>query len=281
MGCKLISIMDASNQGRARFGLFELDLESGELRKNGRPVRLQAQPARVLALLVSCAGKSVTRQELQQHVWGENFVEFDQGLNYCISQIRAALGDKSDSPVFIETIPRQGYRFIAPVEHLKAPRESHDEQRHIAAMPGRGYHLVAPAREATNDAPLGESAQGKDFEANRSESPLPPASSSPAISPRLRRGRWPVAVAVSVAIVLAAILYYLIAGRDARPTPSVRSVAVLPFKLLGSEDEHYLGLGISDAVITKLGNLRGITVRPTRAVLKYEDVDIDPVAAGR
>lgn len=107
--------MQDEAQTRFLFGQFEFDLVSGELRKNGRPVKLQAQPAKALALLLSRAGEHVTRQEIQQHVWGENFVEFDQGLNYCISQIRAALGDKADSPVFIETIPRQGYRFIAPV----------------------------------------------------------------------------------------------------------------------------------------------------------------------
>jgi TolB-like protein/DNA-binding winged helix-turn-helix (wHTH) protein/Tfp pilus assembly protein PilF len=241
--------MDAFNEGRARFGLFELDLENGELRKNGRPIKLQAQPAKALALLVTRAGEMITRQEIQHHVWPNNFVEFDQGLNYCISQIRSALSDKAESPVFIETIPRQGYRFIAPVEYLP-----------------------------TNGVLVDDSAQ---VNGDRCESSLPSAGVSSAISSRWRLSRFPIAVVASASIALAAALYYFVGVREARPTPTIRSVAVLPFKLLGSEDEHYLGLGISDAVITKLSNLREVTVRPTRAVLKYEDIDIDPVAAGR
>lgn len=102
-----------------RFGLFELDPATGDLRREGRPVRLQPQPARVLALLASRPGEVVTREELRQEIWNDGtFVDFERGLNFCISQIRTALNDSADSPRFIETLPRRGYRFIAPV----APR---------------------------------------------------------------------------------------------------------------------------------------------------------------
>ncbi|MCI0488482.1 MAG: winged helix-turn-helix domain-containing protein, partial [Blastocatellia bacterium] len=90
-------------------------MESGELIEAGQIVKLQAQPSKVLVFLVRRAGKLVTRAEIQQHVWGDNFVDFDQGLNFCIRQIRLALGDQAEAPQFIETIPRQGYRFIASV----------------------------------------------------------------------------------------------------------------------------------------------------------------------
>jgi TolB-like protein/DNA-binding winged helix-turn-helix (wHTH) protein/Flp pilus assembly protein TadD len=116
-----MAAMQIKTQTRFLFGQFEFDCESRELRKSGQVIKLQAQPAMVLALLVNRAGECVTRHEIQQHVWGDNFVEFDQGLNYCISQIRGALGDKSETPVFIETIPRQGYRFIAPVTRRVEP----------------------------------------------------------------------------------------------------------------------------------------------------------------
>ena len=101
-----------------RFGDFEFDARSGELRSNGTATRLEPQPARVLALLVERAGDVVTRAELQQRVWsGDTFVDFDRGLNYCIAQIREALGDSASEPKFVETLPRRGYRFIATVHN--------------------------------------------------------------------------------------------------------------------------------------------------------------------
>lgn len=102
-----------------RFGEFELALKSGELRKNGQVVRLQPQPFKVLAFLALHAGQTVTRQEVQQAVWEDGtFVDFEHGLNFCIKQIRNALGDDAQSPRLVETLPRRGYRFIAEVETL-------------------------------------------------------------------------------------------------------------------------------------------------------------------
>jgi eukaryotic-like serine/threonine-protein kinase len=99
-----------------RFGVFALDTGSGELRKSGVLVKLRQQPATVLALLASHPGRVVTREELRAQVWGgDTFVDFDQGLNYCIKEIRAALSDSADSPLYVETLPRRGYRFIAPL----------------------------------------------------------------------------------------------------------------------------------------------------------------------
>ena len=113
-----------SEEATIRFGEFELALKSGELRKNGEIVRLQPQPFKVLVFLASHAGQTVTRQELQQAVWdGETFVDFEHGLNFCIKQIRNALGDNAQSPRLIETLPRRGYRFIAEVETLNGSRD--------------------------------------------------------------------------------------------------------------------------------------------------------------
>jgi len=110
---------------RLRFAQFELDLDARELRRDGRPVRIQPQPLRVLEILVTQAGTLVTREELRQQVWDEaTFVEFDQGLNYCIRQIRLALGDDAATPVFIETLKKRGYRFTAPVEDVGGSVES-------------------------------------------------------------------------------------------------------------------------------------------------------------
>ena len=108
---------------RRQFGLFDFDPESGELRREGVPVKLQAQPAQVLRLLIANAGEVVSRETLRKAVWGtETFVDFDRGLNFCIAQIRAALGDSADSPRFIRTVPKQGYQFVAPIS-APAPRK--------------------------------------------------------------------------------------------------------------------------------------------------------------
>jgi len=99
------------------FGVFEADLQSGELHKNGAKVPLQGQPFQVFAILLEHSGELVTREELRHHVWPEDtFVDFDQALNTAITKIRLALGDEADNPRFVETLPRRGYRFIGPVE---------------------------------------------------------------------------------------------------------------------------------------------------------------------
>ena len=99
-----------------RFGVFELDAANGELRRSGRLVALTGQPMRVLVRLVERAGEIVTREELQREIWGgDTHVDFDAGLSTCINQIRTALGDRAASPRFVATVPRRGYRFIAPV----------------------------------------------------------------------------------------------------------------------------------------------------------------------
>jgi eukaryotic-like serine/threonine-protein kinase len=99
-----------------RFGAFELDLRSGELRKKGIRVPLQEQPFRILARLLACPGDLVTREQLRQELWpADTFVDFERGLNAAIKRLRDALGESAEAPLFIETVPRRGYRFIAPV----------------------------------------------------------------------------------------------------------------------------------------------------------------------
>jgi|ERR1700722_3295896 len=99
-----------------RFGIFEVDLAAGELRKNGARIRLQEQPFQVLTALLEGAGQVVTRDELREKIWpADTFVDFDHSLNTAVNKIRESLGDSASSPRFIETLARRGYRFIAPV----------------------------------------------------------------------------------------------------------------------------------------------------------------------
>ena len=131
----------------ARFGVFECDLRNGELRKGGVLVKLQQQPFKVLALLVGRPGDIVTREELRCQVWGgDTFVDFDQGLNFCIKQIRAALGDQADTPRYVETLPRRGYRFIAPLERreITPPPEGARAVGDELATPPRPLPFPAP-----------------------------------------------------------------------------------------------------------------------------------------
>lgn len=133
-----------------RFGSFELDLGSGELRREGTLLRLQPQPAKVLVLLVSRPGDVITRSQLAEQVWGsQTFVDFEQGLNFAIRQIRTVLGDDADQPRFLETLPRRGYRFIAPVQEVAgaaaAQPASHRFPGARAAALGAALVLLAAA----------------------------------------------------------------------------------------------------------------------------------------
>ncbi|MFL6280724.1 MAG: transcriptional regulator [Vicinamibacterales bacterium] len=98
------------------FGEFELDVEAGELRRQHRRLKLQPQPFKLLLLLVRKAGVLVTREEIRRELWPDGtFVDFDQSVNFSVKQIRDALGDEADRPLYIETVPRRGHRFIAPI----------------------------------------------------------------------------------------------------------------------------------------------------------------------
>jgi DNA-binding winged helix-turn-helix (wHTH) protein len=123
---------------RRRFGAYELDLDTGELRCEGRPVPLQRQPALVLMRLVTRAGALVPREDLQAAVWGiDVHVDFDRGLNYCIRQLRETLKDDARAPRFIETVARQGYRFVATLEPARVANPETVRAKPIRRTPRR------------------------------------------------------------------------------------------------------------------------------------------------
>jgi TolB-like protein/DNA-binding winged helix-turn-helix (wHTH) protein/Tfp pilus assembly protein PilF len=128
--------IDPVPRTRVRFGTFEADLRSGELRRDGLKVKIQELPFQVLMVLLESPGKVVTREELRKRLWAaDTFVDFEQGLNKAINKLRDALGDDANNPRFVETLPRRGYRFIGPVEALQSGtgpgRRSHSSVRTI------------------------------------------------------------------------------------------------------------------------------------------------------
>src|SRR5277367_4490188 len=132
---------------RVLFGLFEADLQSGELWKAGKRIKIQSQPFKVLCVLLEHPGEVVTREDLQVRVWGKDtIVDFDHSLGTAINKIREALGDSAESPRFVETLARRGYRFIAPVSHPVVARLSTDvAHASIGSPPGdRAEGLASP-----------------------------------------------------------------------------------------------------------------------------------------
>ncbi len=144
----------SSSESRlVRFAVFEVDMAAGELRKNGARLRLQEQPFQVLAVLLENAGRVVTREDLRQKIWpADTFVDLDHSLNTAVNKIRDVLGDSANSPRFVETLARRGYRFIAPVNGVdalaaKSPNATAGDSGSgmgIALLPG--LHVPAPHR---------------------------------------------------------------------------------------------------------------------------------------
>jgi TolB-like protein/DNA-binding winged helix-turn-helix (wHTH) protein/Flp pilus assembly protein TadD len=249
-----------------RFDSFELDIESGELRKAGQPIRLTGQPFRLLALLAGHAGHLLSREHIRQEIWGaDTFVDFDQGVNFCIKQIRVALGDDAKNPRYIETLPRRGYRFLGRLE-----------------VKGEGKPQAAPSSaivEFTNGSGRPPVADGEQATAAPSLLVEGPAGSSRSS----RRRTLLIALAV-VALSAAAVAGWLgWRRRAAVPAPASRiMLAVLPFdNMSGDRDQDYLSEGMTEEMITQLGRLDpdglGVIARTSAMKYRYDDKDLEEI----
>lgn len=143
----------ASRHSLVSFGTFEVDLDTGEIRKAGLRIRLQGQPFRVLAALLANPGEIVTREQLQHEIWGDNTtIDFERGIASAINKIRDALGDSADSPLYIETLAKRGYRFIAPViAETATPNAAHED---VLPPAVQGVPIVAKVEPEVEGSPI-------------------------------------------------------------------------------------------------------------------------------
>jgi DNA-binding winged helix-turn-helix (wHTH) protein len=166
-----------------RFGVFELNLDLEEIRKNGTALKLSPQPFKLLALLASRSGQVVTRDEIQNQIWGgDTFVDFEQGVNKCIKQIRTALSDNADNPLYLETIPRRGYRFLAPVRTKTIPAPPPQvKEASSSLLPDVAAQVRARIEAASQEATLVPppiAATTDEYPAQMSSSTLPSSATS-------------------------------------------------------------------------------------------------------
>ena len=221
-----------------RFGAFELDAANGELRKAGVYLKIHPQPLQVLLLLAQKAGQIVTREEIQRCLWGENtFVDFERGINFCVNQIRAALGDDAEKPRYVETLPRRGYRFIAAVTKDAAPDSPTLED---------GTSELQP-----DGAP-------------RETKALP---HSRTLTPTKKRNHF--LTAFGLLMVIAAVAAWR--WHAQRLVTPIRSLAVLPLaNLSGNSSQDYFADGITEALITELGKVSALRVISRQSTTQYK-----------
>ncbi len=137
-----------------RFGIYEADLKSGELRKNGVKVKLQEQPFQVLAMLLEHPGDVITREDVRQRLWpADTFVDFDHSLNTAINKLREALGDSASNPRFVETLARRGYRFLAPVQGIDRTPPAAEPPPVAASVTATGAQAVPATEEQLGELP--------------------------------------------------------------------------------------------------------------------------------
>jgi TolB-like protein/DNA-binding winged helix-turn-helix (wHTH) protein/Flp pilus assembly protein TadD len=231
---------DHQVSGRLCFGVFELDLRTGELRKHGLRIRLQEQPFQVLVMLLEHHGEVVTREELQKRLWpADTFVDFDHGLNKAISKIREALGDSAESPRFVETVARRGYRFLAEVRTADAA-------------------AVAGAERAHKPQPAADTGESPDI-AGEPAMPKPVA----------RRVARTVSLFAMLLVIASFAAWKLYSWK--RSSPVIRSLAVLPLESLSNDaSQDYFADGMTDELISDLGQISALRVISRTSVMGYK-----------
>ena len=235
----------ARQESVVRFGTYEIALQSGELRKAGLRIKVQQQPLRLLEILVERPGEVVPREELRSRIWpNESFGDFDQAVNVAIAKLRGALGDSADNPRYIETLPRRGYRFIAPVTVVNAVTQNRELLREIPAR------IIGPP-----------SIQG----------------ARPAERAKHRNRRTWKTLSLAIILLLSISILGVFLWRSRQPVSAiiyspVRSLAVLPLENLSSNSEDYFADGMTDELITDLAQISALRVISRTSILPYKGV---------
>jgi TolB-like protein/DNA-binding winged helix-turn-helix (wHTH) protein/Tfp pilus assembly protein PilF len=256
------------------FGPFRLDLSERQLFRDGTPVSLTRKDFETLAVLVKKSGHVVEKDDLLKEVWADAFVE-EANISRHVWTLRKTLGESEEGLKYIETVPRRGYRFTADVREVGDGGEQLVLERHSVT------HVIA---EEDDDEAAGPG-RGIAQDFGRKS---PAASSEKQESPRWRRG-LSFGVLCALVLGLGAALYHTWTSRETErgqagvaATAIPRSIAVLPFKTMGEGDNNeYLGMGMTDALITRLGNVSQVLVRPTSAVRKYLGVEKGAASVGQ
>ena len=239
-----------------RFGIFELDLRSYELRKRGVRVKVQEQPCQILAILLEHAGAIVSREELRNQLWpSDTFVDFDHSLNTAIMRLREILGDSPESPIFIETVSRRGYRFIAPVEEF-FPQATDLNPQALSAGVSEAVLLRASGRVPKSGG----------LEVSASPAPLRKRLAS-------RRN-----LASVLGVVLLACISLVAAFRELRKPVAkaprlipLKSIVVLPLEnLSGDRDQDYFADGMTDELIVSLAKIKELRVISRTSAMEYK-----------
>jgi DNA-binding winged helix-turn-helix (wHTH) protein/TolB-like protein/tetratricopeptide (TPR) repeat protein len=242
------------------FGVFEADLRSDELHKNGVKVRIQDLPFRALKLLLSRPHEVITREEFRQALWpGDVFVDFDLGIRSAIKRLRDALGDSAENPIFVETVDRRGYRWIAATHVSEA----------------------ASAARTTPESEDSDPASGAKASAVET-----PAADSATPTTKMKKTAWIVGLAGGLAIVMAVVLLRESGWKQrlfGNPDSGVlRSVAVLPFENAGSDkDADFLRVALPDEVANVLSYVPSLSIRPFATTSRYSGPNLDLQQAGR
>jgi len=242
-----------TNSARLRFAAFEFDALSGELWREGRRVRLQRQPSRLLELLTSRPGEIVTREEIRQALWGDDtHVDFERSLNFCVARLRSALRDNAASPAYIETVPTRGYRFVAVVDPSGvAPRDSFRLKAEATGTTAEATGTTAEATRATAEATRTTA------EATDHQHVAPGFGERKHVASAFRRKSTFLVASVAALLVAAGVgLWAWLPGAHGTP-----KVVVVPFRNeTGVPDLDRVAKGVSDATVARLAESSSLRV---------------------
>lgn len=241
-----------------------MDTETPELRKSGRPVRLRPQGLKLLKLLVSRPREVISREEIARFLWDAGvFVDFEQGVNQTVKQVRAALGDDPESPRYVETLPRCGYRFIAPVEALVEPK--------VVSVRAGGTEPPGLLERGVREDPATRAAEivGPRLGLEGNASALRSEAAPPGISRRMARHRIASAL-ITCAVVSIAAAGWWVMSRPPAASSAIPSVAVLPFTTIGGGDGYFAD-GLTEALTTELGKVPGLRVIASNTAFTYRE----------